>query len=182
MVQSEEITQEIARKDTIQRLVDRGVLRVCRYCSKPLPTDHANRWYCNSTCRRLYRKGREKYRRNTVKWNRTLKQKEYTDGLKTARIARLLDNARRLMIYIAGEDKKGGLRQWFRKHDIECAGCCDIWAFSRGGDTWIDMMERLIAVGMVEKRKATEGSAGHKGERNYNEYRFVKLDKDFFDG
>jgi len=170
-----------ANRGAIERLVARGVLKVCRYCGEPLPTDAANRRFCNKTCKRAYERQRRQDRISNVKRIRTRKQIEFTERLKADKIARMMDNARRLMIYIAGEERDGGKRLWFRRHDIEVAGICDDYVFSGHNSFWIEMMDRLVATGMVEKRKAEGGSGGCKGKKSYNEYRFVKLDEDFFE-
>lgn len=167
----------------VGRLVRCGVLRACRYCGAILGTDHHNRWYCSNDgeCKRGHERDRRSGRIGRVRELRWLRERYLR--VREERLWRLVDNGRRLMRYIGGEGGNGGDCGWFQMRDIEAGGCCDSWVFANGGRVWRELMRKLVATGQVEVRKAGDEMGRRiKGERRFNEYRFIRLDEGFMNG
>ena len=167
--------------EIVDKLVAEGILRRCRQCGKVLTREHHNRRFCDVVCKREWDKYH--YERKRVAMDNWWFHRGRDQGI----ILRELDNARRLMEYIGGKSKDGGDRKWFRMGDIEASGCCEQWLFGgkgrgRNSRRWREMMRRLEKAGLIEVRKALDGSAGNKGKRSYNEYRFLRWDEEFMQG
>jgi hypothetical protein len=93
----------------------------------------------------------------------------------------MFTSAQKLYRYILGDDMDGGKRLWFGRNDVWWL--LGKWAREPSGtcDRFLKVVRGLESAGLIETRRATEGSQGHKGKRSWLQYRLCKVDLKFLE-
>jgi hypothetical protein len=83
--------------------------------------------------------------------------------------------------FILGGNMDGGKRLWFVRNDV--SWLLPSWARKSWGkyDRFLKVMRGLEEAGLIETRRATEGSQGHKGKRSWLQYRLTRIDLGFLE-
>tara|TARA_R110000751_G_scaffold240148_1_gene340774 strand:- start:948 stop:1454 length:507 start_codon:yes stop_codon:yes gene_type:complete len=167
---------------SLKKLQELGIIRLCKCgCGESLrkrnqfiDQNHSGRYYHRLKREEIYRE-RGYGANERPRKPRTLSARDIA--------ARKFDfeNAQKMYRYLLGENMDGGKRLWFIRHDV--FWILGEWARISNGisDKFLKVMRGLEQAGLIETRRATEGSQGHKGNSSWLQYRLCKVDLEFLE-
>ena len=167
---------------SLKKLQELGIIRLCKCgCGQTLrkKSNYISSGHYSTMYSRMLR-GRKYKERGYGVHERPRKPRSLSQRDIDCR-KHIFESAQKLYRYILGDNLDGGLRLWFDRNDVSWV--LGKWArdsFAQS-DKFLKIVRGLETIGLIETRRATEGSQGHKGNKSWLQYRLIKVDLEFLD-